>query len=260
MFKGNWKQAVEMIFAEKQGDRCELEKMKACYRDGNFSDAAYHCPRHMNIEKCILEHLSKYQNDFAGALATAPKSSSLMWAHAYQSYIWNKVVTYRIQQYGLNVVEGDLVGNGTSSNGHDVEEDTSTHVVSDSFTRVGTMTEDCITVVTADDVVSNKYSIEDIVIPLPGSSVIMPTNSVAEHYEDLLSADGLSLIYFKDKTPLQYRMKGTYRRIVQGASDLTWSIKAYNEPNENLNTTELKASLYSDFVFALVANIRRLGA
>jgi tRNA pseudouridine13 synthase len=33
-----------------------------------------------------------------------------LYCHALQSYVWNKVVSRRIRDYGLVLVEGDIVG------------------------------------------------------------------------------------------------------------------------------------------------------
>lgn len=46
-------------------------------------------------------------------------------------------------------------------------------------------------ILTEDDIKSNKYSIEDVVLPLVGSRVKYPTNSSGEMYDALLKEDGL---------------------------------------------------------------------
>ena len=70
-----------------------------------------------------------------------------------------------------------------------------------------------------------KYCIEDVIMPLPGNAIRLPTNDTADIYHQLLAADGISLSFFKDKAPVQYRMKGTYRRIIQNVHDLSWKMK-----------------------------------
>ena len=35
-----------------------------------------------------------------------------MYVHSYQSYLWNRVVSRRIREYGLQLVAGDLVLKG----------------------------------------------------------------------------------------------------------------------------------------------------
>ena len=41
-----------------------------------------------------------------------PKNTRLMYVHSYQSYLWNRVVSRRIREHGLQLVAGDLVLKG----------------------------------------------------------------------------------------------------------------------------------------------------
>ena len=76
-----------------------------------------------------------------------PYSSRLMYVHSYQSLVWNRVVTHRLQCYGLRPIPGDLVpgrnGNGTQ-----------------------TVTRESL----------DQYTIHDVLLPLPGYDVILPDN------------------------------------------------------------------------------------
>ena len=45
----------------------------------------------------LKEHLSKYQNDFIGALKKLPLRLLKMYVHAYQSYLWNETVSALLQ-------------------------------------------------------------------------------------------------------------------------------------------------------------------
>lgn len=54
-------------------------------------------------------------------LLQIPKNLRMMYVHAYQSYVWNRAVSARIELFGCReVVEGDLVFEGA---GEPTEED-----------------------------------------------------------------------------------------------------------------------------------------
>ena len=115
-------------------------------------------------------------------------------------------------------------------------------MTNDAFTRVGSMEESDIKIVSAADVAAGTYSIEDVILPLPGNAIHLPTNDTAAYYSSLLVADGISLDYFGSKAcPVQFRMKGTYRRIMQSAHRLTWKISMYSNMDDEINVTELRA-------------------
>lgn len=47
-----------------------------------------------------------------GALDSIPRNIRLMYIHAYQSFVWNQIVSRRISQFGRDVIVGDLVYDG----------------------------------------------------------------------------------------------------------------------------------------------------
>merc|ERR1712179_132929 len=62
------------------------------------------------VEGKLLYGLSKrHKNDQIGALDEIPRHQRLLYCHAYQSFLWNKVVSRRIRKYGMTVLKGDLV-------------------------------------------------------------------------------------------------------------------------------------------------------
>ena len=50
---------------------------------------------HAHIHNCIAQKI--------------PRNTRLMYVHSYQSFLWNKVTSQRIQELGLTPVVGDLV-------------------------------------------------------------------------------------------------------------------------------------------------------
>lgn len=71
----------------------------------------------------------------------------LMYLHAYQSYIWNEAASKRISALGLKPCLGDLVKN--KENGD-------------------------VILITAENL--NQYTIENVVLPLPGHNILYPNN------------------------------------------------------------------------------------
>lgn len=66
--------------------------------------------------RCLRNHSTFYiQNIFLAfffPFLQIPRNNRLMYIHSYQSYVWNNMVSKRIEDYGLRPVPGDLVLKG----------------------------------------------------------------------------------------------------------------------------------------------------
>ncbi len=85
--------------------RRNLEKTK------NFSQALKTYPNHLSFEKAILNKLVVNPNDFVGSLKELPKNLLTMFVYAYQSYLFNRILSIRIKK-GLPInkaIQGDVV-------------------------------------------------------------------------------------------------------------------------------------------------------
>lgn len=131
-----------------------------------------------------------------------------MYIHAYQSLIWNEMVSRRIAAYGLHLCEGDLVlvddGSTDEIIDDEVEDDDEKKdesVDSDGTQEVGNKSrfQEMVKPLTKDDIESNKYTIFDIVLPLPGHDITYPSNECAQWYEERLKQDDLSSEKLKTK-------------------------------------------------------------
>lgn len=102
-----------------------------------------------------------------------------MYVHSWQSYIWNKVVSWRLQTHGASPVVGDIVWKDISAKGHS------------SKSEVEFLSEET----------KSNYSIHDILVPLPGFDIKLPSNDTKNEYMRLLSEEGVSI------EQLQHRVK-----------------------------------------------------
>ena len=164
------------------------------------------------IEGKLLYGLSKnHKNDVVGALESLPRPQRLLYCHAYQSYIWNKVVSKRIKTHGLKVLKGDLVFKKRDAD------------------QVTESKEDLV------EIVENQanYTIQDVLIPIPGTKVKFPDNEVKSWFKEFLAEDDMSLESF-DSSVKDYRLPGDYRSMVVLPGDVNWSLVGHEDPLQDL--------------------------
>jgi tRNA pseudouridine13 synthase len=113
MVKGEFDLAVKEMLCttgEHESEDASIAR-KSLTDTGDYSRALVEFPDDLMYEKAILNHLAKSPEDFVGALKQLPKNLLMMFVHAYQSYIFNKILSRRMER-GLPLnepVPGDLV-------------------------------------------------------------------------------------------------------------------------------------------------------
>jgi tRNA pseudouridine13 synthase len=55
----------------------------------------------MRFERAILDRLNRYPNDFVGAFKQLSKNTYKIFTHAYQSYLFNQILTEKIKANDL---------------------------------------------------------------------------------------------------------------------------------------------------------------
>lgn len=82
-------------------------------KTNDFSQATKEFPKEQRYERSMIHHLCKYPNDYVGAFGKLPKAIRYLFTHAYQSYLYNKIIDKRIEKYGeLKEIKGDVLSNG----------------------------------------------------------------------------------------------------------------------------------------------------
>jgi tRNA pseudouridine13 synthase len=110
---GNFEQAVMSYVANpiKGEDEEAFYLREQLQQTRDFAEALRLYPPQLNFEKAMLNKLVVDPEDFVGALKELPKNLLTMFVYAYQSYLFNKIVSERIRrELPLNsAVIGDVI-------------------------------------------------------------------------------------------------------------------------------------------------------
>ncbi|XP_072509208.1 pseudouridylate synthase 7 homolog isoform X6 [Notamacropus eugenii] len=205
-----WDEVVDLILKPRPGaEKGYLVKCREEWAKTKDPDAAL---KKLPVKRCVegqlLRGLSKYGlKNIVSAFGIIPRNNRLMYIHSYQSYVWNNMVSKRIEEYGLEPVPGDLVLKGATA-----------------------------TYIEEADV--NSYSIHDVVMPLPGFDVLYPKHKISETYKEMLAADHLNIENMKHKIR-DYSLSGAYRKIIIRPQDVSWEVVSYDDPRIPLFNTDL---------------------
>lgn len=244
---GSWRNAVDKILdydpalldspadTVSQDDRARAKACALFLESHDIAKAAETIPRKYLAESTILRVLSERGNpgdgeggglDYLGALQAVPRNLRTMYSHAYQSYVWNHVVSARIRM-GATVLEGDLVliQPDTKLDAAMDEVDQDGEIVvnlsaeksttgrpreGEEFARARPLSKE--------EAESGKYSMRDVVLPTPGWDVVYPQNGLLEVYKSVMKEHGLDPLGMR-RSQREYSLPGGYRKVVAGFLD-----------------------------------------
>lgn len=111
--RGEFREAVETYVANPiAGEDPESFEVRAALAEtGDVKEALHTYPKNYTFEKALLSHLAAHENDYVGALRVLPFNLLIMFVHAYQSFLYNRILSERMRR-GLPIhepVEGDLI-------------------------------------------------------------------------------------------------------------------------------------------------------
>ncbi len=111
--RGDFKEAVRVYVANPiEGEDPESFGVRSALAEsGDVKGALRDYPRNYTFEKAILNHLAVHPTDDVGALRVLPQNLLKMFVHAYQSFLFNRILSERMRR-GIPIhepVAGDLV-------------------------------------------------------------------------------------------------------------------------------------------------------
>lgn len=136
-------------------------------------------------ERLFLQKLHQYKGSDYGctkALLAVPHPHRLINLHSLSSLLWNHLANYRLQEYGLQPVEGDLVMSKEVWERAETSQQSVRWVWQMGVALATPLLahRDWVHVLTAQDIAEKSYGLEDVVLPVMGYSIIYPHNKVAD--------------------------------------------------------------------------------
>jgi tRNA pseudouridine13 synthase len=113
ILRGDIKEAALTYIAKAYPEENEgIRKARQFVHDtGDFKEGVKIYPLHLQFERAMMSHLIAHPDDHAGAFRALSPKLMAMFLHAYQSYIFNLILSRRIQS-GMSIhkaYDGDIV-------------------------------------------------------------------------------------------------------------------------------------------------------
>lgn len=163
-------------------------------------------PRRLHHERAVLHYLAKHPEDCAGAIRTLPLSVRLLFVEAYQSYLFNKVLSRRME-LGLPLhlpVEGDLLAIGECGKA----------ILRVRDSNLDKMTE--LVLKGRAEAVGNVF----------GYASVLAEGVPGEIEREVLREEGASLGVFKVKGMPELSSRGTVRPLTLMPEDFAWGLES----------------------------------
>ena len=285
LVRQQWADAVELVMRPREGESGAAAAARDVFaHSGDAKVALTRMPRFMATELALLDVLAHFQSSStegaaaesghrrvhssaacAASCAAMPAPARALFVNSYQSVLWNKVASLRAERYGLGApVVGDLVFADASSAAAAEEAETLALSHEDSegagmgqrerdaagaaaAPADGSSVLPAVRVLTPSDIATGRFSILDVVLPLPGFAVEFPEHSCgAAVIADLMQSDGFTLSV--DGTagpaaavraawasgPRAFTAPGGYRKLIGVAEDVRWCLVRHARVDDDL--------------------------
>lgn len=192
LIRGDLEGAIRYLLCWRallEGEEVLKAREYACR--GEYGKALEAMPKKYFEERVLLKSLTREPRNYANALKKLPTSLVKLFVEAYQSYLFNKLLSERVEE-GLPIerpVEGDLVAL------LDERGILTSHVVKVSGRIVERLD-------------LRKFT---LVLPVPGYSIKAPDGRMGEVLRRVLRAEEVTLEDFKIKWYPQVSLRGHYR-------------------------------------------------
>lgn len=220
ILKREWRKIIDILLEPQDDEFEQLHKAKLHYKKThNAREASKMVPRASQTEYSLFEAISRASEDKNGnkvdpfanpheLFIKIDRKQRMLYVHSYQSYLWNHLVSRRIQEYGTKIVVGDYV---LKNNGKDDVEKVTEHNI-------------------------HKYTIFDVAIATPSAND--DNDQKSPELIELMARDGVKPEMFH-KLSSEYGASGGWRYIMAKAQNIKWELISHNDPDAALIDSDL---------------------
>ena len=108
--RGNLREGLRLLLVSKATMVPEMATAVELFAAQRYAEALQATPYYCYHERDVLKHLSANPNDYLGALQCMARTMAMMYFHAVQSFVWNRVASARLSGPDrMHAEVGDLV-------------------------------------------------------------------------------------------------------------------------------------------------------
>ena len=109
LLQGDLEGAVMSYLCDSEGEKNEMatKARKTLAGTQDFTAALAEFPKHLRLERSMLAYLAKNPESHASALRKLPRNILLMFIHAFQSHLFNRLLSDRLSEGEIELEEGE---------------------------------------------------------------------------------------------------------------------------------------------------------
>ncbi|MFH2106147.1 MAG: tRNA pseudouridine(13) synthase TruD [Candidatus Micrarchaeota archaeon] len=109
LLRGQLEDAALSFLCDTEGEEHEAASnaRKELLETRDFNIALKNFPRHLRLERSMIARLATDPTDFANAFRKLPRNILLLFVHAFQSHLFNTMLSERIAEGGLEKEDGE---------------------------------------------------------------------------------------------------------------------------------------------------------
>lgn len=111
IIRGDYEGAAMSFLCDSEGEENQEARLarKELLGTQDFKAALKEFPKHLKLELAMISHLAEKPGDFTGAFLALPRQTLLLFVHAFQSSLFNRLLSERMGEGDVVMEEGEYL-------------------------------------------------------------------------------------------------------------------------------------------------------